>query len=1703
VGFLEDIAGGIVGGDIDEVRDQGIGQQLSGAPGRGADMAAMFSPLGEGMDLQASITGEFAGESVPMWQRVLGIGGPMLGGVMATGNLLTRQNRLLQNAYHVSQSRHMNALAKRPGSIGSLAGKIADYTSDQKVRRALTTLSDGPVNEKSNRLAVLNRSRVDPEVQFGTQSSHVNRMLQVVDDNDADHYGQMMRGWRDVGSTRGKTRKNLDTLEGEIDGEWVDHMSIWGMGLAARLVDEVDEHKMGTAMYNRSEDAGHRALAYELGRMYSSIKEDRLTGKGADELAGLFKKARSGETLPSDDMVKLSDGIVAHAKLTQAFVHPELRLAPLVRVGKIDLDKETMELDVLRMPKMSHKSMSQSELQKRMVAAVRHDPSWWAEASSMNVEEFFDTHVTMDTIRWWRNWYPKARQQLLEDSAKTGIHPHKSVAIASILSAGEDWRTNVAKGSETVKEMQRVSEMTKDANRMMEDVLAASGIYAKSKVADRGGRIKYVHEQIKGKGWKLSEDDLVRVMLVEALNPDEVSDFWTRGAGDKGLTLKEIGQRWEAGESMRDLIDSRKTSDEWSGLKQPSFEDAIYRSVDDEILERHLTMAEMMVGDTGYSKVPGDELRRRLPVVSDRQAFKVGFGGSMNPDQVLDTIGAYDGLSQGFRVAAARISARLADELPGGQALTPEELQAVTWMEYRRLAQVTAENFTDNFHADGRHRPGWLRPHGNKAGFGQKGMDLVMNRRIIDTLYGNDDPAGLVPYQAVASNWRNLRKTLKKGDFGKTTLKKGKGYQAHQVKISMLPDGGYDVAGYGSPPRGTYAMPTFEGDGGAQQYGPTAPVELGMPSVRYVEEHLNQRSWDITDPEGAFAGQGGSVTPNTTPQQILDGNLAVQVGIPLKRQATGKVQDEMQIIQRIRNDLEKKYDVQVEIMDPHKGVSTKLVDDKGKDHWTVPQGSKIDDFEIKPDNEMRRYLYVYPKNADDLEKISEYFMTPAVGGGKANETFARMRGVDAPEVNPAENFRADPIIGEKIAVEYSRLPKFVTNESVRLSYDSFIRDTVDQLREMVQGNGVRVTFTDDDPYGNMQALFRDLDENNHMYVFKTEEGMNPLMADELDVSLFGDNLVNEGSTGVMHNDMFRAVHDYFGHYAAKNDFNRHGEELAWALHAELYSDDAMSAMTSEARGQNAYLNFSPDNRIPRDASPYDLTATGSGSGPKPEAQRVAEIGSDAPGMMRVRVPLEDADSILTDGFKPDIAKSRGVSDPARRAVGEEALGVPATADRPVFGYLGDAYSHNDTAGYGEIVLHVKPKVAGRATVTFGDSLQAAESPGGVRPVGVDALAGADDAALSAASAPRPGAADSTAKRYYEVQYHGGLQPEDLAKVVEYSAETADDWIQPPVAYHKLDQAADLARKHDAKLLVQAPLDGNTDAMDSWVARARQEGLNVEVVDSSKGSKRSSQGLGKFIDQRVAPTPVEWETMGRYDTLQFSKPASTRLADLTGDEVPEILVWGDPESGAPRGFKKAQQLIYWDGEEQFSTLTGNIDETRPNGLTVYVGSDFGQESLSKYFANVESPLTTPGVKGYVFEPDGGGGGMLAGMAEIQFAKTVDEDIIGHVHKEPQHGLTGLHFSSKQNVDIDEGRVNQMIITHREEGVPLVEVGHKKRAPLPMETDEGTDKIWLQRSGAGAWTVKKYKGRGQPVWLIEKARTVLDHIGSEFTMKVARK
>lgn len=163
--------------------------------------------------------------------------------------------------------------------------------------------------------------------------------------------------------------------------------------------------------------------------------------------------------------------------------------------------------------------------------------------------------------------------------------------------------------------------------------------------------------------------------------------------------------------------------------------------------------------------------------------------------------------------------------------------------------------------------------------------------------------------------------------------------------------------------------------------------------------------------------------------------------------------------------------------------------------------------------------------------------------------------------------------GERLASDYAALPT--------LSFDSAVDDAYCALRTELIGQWHSLPFeptpVDDNPYGHSADMFEDIQVNGRLLFLRTAAG-----------SLHRHHPLAMGNcgTGLLYNDLFRAVHDYYGHYSGRNTFSAVGEEKAFRLHARMFSPLAVKALATETRGQNSWFNFGPHKNLPPNQRPY-------------------------------------------------------------------------------------------------------------------------------------------------------------------------------------------------------------------------------------------------------------------------------------------------------------------------------------------------------------------------------------------------------------------------------------------------------------------------------------------------------------------------------------
>lgn len=157
------------------------------------------------------------------------------------------------------------------------------------------------------------------------------------------------------------------------------------------------------------------------------------------------------------------------------------------------------------------------------------------------------------------------------------------------------------------------------------------------------------------------------------------------------------------------------------------------------------------------------------------------------------------------------------------------------------------------------------------------------------------------------------------------------------------------------------------------------------------------------------------------------------------------------------------------------------------------------------------------------------------------------------------------------------MPHDPNHPDVKAAYGALINETKDQFQHM-KNAGLKITPIkpgQSNPYPNSKAMHDDVKHNNHLYFFPTDQGFGSGDSNPTDHPMLQPTGEHVDGHHLMANDLFRVVHDYFGHAKEGTGFGPHGEESAWKEHSKMFSPLAQKALTTETRGQNSWVNFGP------------------------------------------------------------------------------------------------------------------------------------------------------------------------------------------------------------------------------------------------------------------------------------------------------------------------------------------------------------------------------------------------------------------------------------------------------------------------------------------------------------------------------------------------
>lgn len=229
---------------------------------------------------------------------------------------------------------------------------------------------------------------------------------------------------------------------------------------------------------------------------------------------------------------------------------------------------------------------------------------------------------------------------------------------------------------------------------------------------------------------------------------------------------------------------------------------------------------------------------------------------------------------------------------------------------------------------------------------------------------------------------------------------------------------------------------------------------------------------------------------------------------------------------------------------------------------------------------------------------------------------------------------ADPARGKRIADEYEKMKHDPTNPEVIAAYRALAAETKAQYQAVLD-MGIKLDVIAEgmaNPYeAGPKLVHADL-KNNHLWFFPTSSGFGTL-TDIVDNPLLEPTDFYVGDHRMLVNDLFRVVHDVFGHGLEGAGFGPSGEENAFQAHVRMFTPLAARAMTSETRGQNSWVNFGPHGET-NQADQKNTTYADQKTGLMPQWTTDEAIIDDQADVSAVRAPKSVRHAMIHERVRP-------------------------------------------------------------------------------------------------------------------------------------------------------------------------------------------------------------------------------------------------------------------------------------------------------------------------------------------------------------------------------------------------------------------------------------------------------------------------------------
>ena len=171
--------------------------------------------------------------------------------------------------------------------------------------------------------------------------------------------------------------------------------------------------------------------------------------------------------------------------------------------------------------------------------------------------------------------------------------------------------------------------------------------------------------------------------------------------------------------------------------------------------------------------------------------------------------------------------------------------------------------------------------------------------------------------------------------------------------------------------------------------------------------------------------------------------------------------------------------------------------------------------------------------------------------------------------------KLDETYCREVAAYYDRAPRFAYDARLRRLYDLLKHENLKQYRAALDADIKVVPWTGEgQPYHGFTQMIEHVCATKMLYVYLTSHGHGPThgvgyhpMRTPAGISAFGVELC--------HNDVFRVVHDIFGHLLTGKNFGVHGEFEATYGHLSMYPKCLLPVLFAEQIGQICWFFYGP------------------------------------------------------------------------------------------------------------------------------------------------------------------------------------------------------------------------------------------------------------------------------------------------------------------------------------------------------------------------------------------------------------------------------------------------------------------------------------------------------------------------------------------------